>query len=66
MEESQANPLQVSRRQSFLQWERAGKSSRPVTQVEEAENLPSMGQLWKGMEGKIKDFKSHPLVVVSH
>lgn len=47
-------------------WEGAGKSSRPVTQVEEAENLPSMGQLWKGMEGKIKDFKSHPLVVVSH
>lgn len=24
MEESQANPLQVSRRQSFLQWEREG------------------------------------------
>lgn len=47
-------------------WEGAGKSSRPVTQVEEAENLSSMGQLWKGMEGKIKDLKSHPLAVVSH
>lgn len=38
----------------------AGEARGPVNQVEKAGNLLGSGQLWKGLEGKIKDLKSHP------